>query len=80
MKSVPMQGMTASTFTKQLKRYGVSVPVNTRLSERTENENCSRMYLEEQSEEENTGGQVGGLGQRCHLLGPLRNGLRVTGS
>lgn len=37
------------------------------------------MYLEEQSEEENTCGQVGGLGQRCHLLGPLRNGLRVTG-
>lgn len=37
------------------------------------------MYLEEQSEEENTCGQVGGLGQRCHLFGPLRHRLGVAG-
>lgn len=43
------------------------------------NENCSSLYLEEQSEEENTRGQVGGLGQRCHLFGPLRHRLRVAG-
>lgn len=36
------------------------------------------MYLEEQSEEENTGGQVGGLGQSCHLFGPLRYCLCVA--
>lgn len=43
------------------------------------NENCSIVYLKEQSEKENTCGQVGGLGQRCHLFGPFRHCLCVAG-
>lgn len=40
---------------------------------------CKTVYLKEQREQQDAGGQVGGLGEGCHLSRPLRHCLGVTG-